>query len=440
MVGTVRLRRLINMRGPRVALAAALAAIAVTGGIAAHLGSGSCRGSGCGGIRVVRWSRPLTGAWVAQSSYGGTVFASADAHAAAGYGTAVIGYGLTLSAYEVSTGFPRWSQTLSGFPPGSAILAVHAWRGVITVGIGLGPPGSAAERAARPAVPAGRLELVLDATTGKKIRSYRAATTGGAVFASKRRTVIVARTAVTGYSNATGRPVWRDPAGAPGQSWRVSGDQVYITISAQGAAGTAPVTGVRAIDLANGAQRLITTPGGWFDGMLAAVVGGSLVFSGGSGLSLYAAATGRLTGFRANAVADGTDPVLGVLYAEVGGALTALNPVTGQDEPGAAALPTGAYAVRDGLAIGLGQGSGASVWVYSVGRRRVLWTAKPLPWPHYFAESSGLPGSADPASQMVLITTCAAIGPPVAGTVVSGDGRVCMRPRLVALGPWGPRA
>ena len=281
---------------------------------------------------------------------------------------------------------------------------------------------------------------MLDAVTGKRIRSYNAALADGAVFASKLRTVIVGRDAVTGYSNATGRALWRDPTGAPGQAWRKSGDRLYVTISAQGTAGTAPVTAVRQISLASGVQRLITPPGRSFDGTLAAVVGGSLVFSGGTGLSLYSTATGQLTGMRAHALADGADPAPGVLYAEVGGSLTALNPVTGRNEPGAAALPAGAYAVRDGLAIGLGQGSGASVWVYSVTRHRVLWTAKTLPWPHYFADLSGLPGSADPASQMVLITTCARTGPAVTGTVVAGGGRVCVRPRLVAVGPWGSRA
>ena len=428
----MKFRRLVKMPIPRGALAVLLAGIAVTTGIAAHLSSDSCRGSGCDGVRVVRWSRPLTGRWVAQSDYGGTVLASSEAHAAAGSGVAVIGYGLTLSAYEVSTGFPRWTQTLTGFPAGSAIVAVHAWRRVITVGVGLGTAGSA--------VPAGRRELVLDAVTGKRIRSYDAAIAGGAVFASKHRTVIVGRTAVTGYSNATGRALWRDPTGAPGQSWRVSGNRLYVTTSAQGAAGAAPVTAVRQIGLVTGTQRLITPPGGLFDGTLAAVVGGSLVFSGGTGLSFYSRATGQLTGLRTAAVADSVDPVRGVLYAEVGGALTALDPVTGRDEPGAAALPAGAYAVRDGLAIGLGQGSGASVWVYSVARRRVLWTARTLPWPHYFADSSGLLGSADPASQMVLLATCAQAGSTVAGAVVAGGGRVCVRPRLVALGPWGSRA
>lgn len=432
----MKVRRLAKVPVQRGALAVLLAGVAVTGVLATHMGSGSCRGSGCG-VRVVRWSRPLTGGWLAQSDYGGTVLTSGEAHAAAGGGVAVIGYGLTLSAYEVTTGFPRWTQTLTGFPAGSAIVAVHAWQGVLTVGVQLGG-GLGRSGAASP--PGGRQELVLDAVTGKQIRSYPAGVTGGAVFASQRRAVIVGRTAVTGYVNATGRARWRDPTGAAGQSWRVSGDRLYVTVSDQGAAGTSPVTAVRQIDLATGAQRLITPPGGSFEGTLSAVVGGSLVFSGGTGLSLYSTATGQLTGVRTHAVADGVDPALGVLYAQVGGALHGLNPVTGQNEPGAAALPDRVYAVRDGLAIGLGQGSGASVWVYSVAERRVLWTAKTLPWPHYFADLSGLPGSADPSSQMVLITTCARAGSVVTATVVAGGGRVCLRPRLVALGPWGSRA
>ena len=429
----MKVRRLVKMPVARGALAVLLVGVAVGGAVATSLGSGACRGSRCG-VRVIRWSAPLSGSWVAQSGYGGTVFAPGAAYASAADRVAVIGYGLTLSAYEVTTGFPRWTQTLTGFPPGSAIVAVHAWHGVVTVGIGVaGGSGSGSGFGSR-------RELVLDALTGKLIRSYRAAVPGGAVFATPGRTVIVEPTSVTGYSNLTGRALWRDQTGTPGQSWRVSGQLLYITISSQGAAGTAPVTGVREIDLADGSQRLITTDGGSFDGTLEAVVGGSMVFSGPTGLSLYSTSTGQLTGVRAHAVADSTDQAKGVLYAEVDGALTALNPVTGRDEPGPAALPPRAYAVRDGLAIGFGQGSGASVWVYSVARRRVLWTARNLPWPHYFADASGLPGSVDPASQMVLITTCAATGSAVAGTVVSGSGHACVRPRLVALGPWGSRA
>lgn len=429
----MKFSRLTQLPVPRGALAVLLAAVAISGVLAAHLGSGACRGGSCRPVKVVRWSRPLAGSWVAQGGYGGTVPAAGTAYAAAGDGVAAIGDGLALAAYEVTTGFPRWSQTLTGFPPGSAIVAVHAWRGVLTVGVGLGAgPGGGFS---------GRRELVLDAVTGKQIRSYPAGIDGGAVFASQRRTVILGRTSVTGFSNSSGRALWRDQAGPAGQSWRVAGNFLYVTISAEGAAGTAPVTAVRQIDLISGTQRLITPPGGSFDGALSAVVGGSLAFSGGTGLSLYSTSTGRLTGVRPDAVADGVDPALGVLYAEVGGVQTGLNPVTGQDEPAPATLPSGAYAVRNGLAIGLGQGSGASVWVYSVARRRVLWTARTMAWPHYFGDTSGLPGSSDPASQMVLIATCASAGRPVvSGSGVAGAVRTCVRPRLVALGPWGSRA
>jgi hypothetical protein len=72
-------------------------------------------------------------------------------------------------------------------------------------------------------------------------------------------------------------------------------------------------------------------------------------------------------------------------------------------------------------------------------KRHTIWTAKSLPWPHYFAETSGLESSIDPASGTVLLVTCEATGQPVRGNVVGGGGKTCLKPRLVAIGPWGAR-
>jgi len=457
-----------------VALAILVTAVLVTGGIAARTGSGSCRGSRdrCGPAAVVRWSRSLPGSWIAEDGVEGTVLSRDQAHAAAGEGVAVIGFGLTVSAYDVTTGFPRWAETLTGLPAGSAIVSVAAWRGVVTVGVatafdvtggagqvgafgaavsglaasGAGGSGAAGSGAAGSGAVGPRREVVLDAVTGRQLRTYPAARAGGAAWASRRHTVIVGATSVAGYANGTGRAVWRDPTGPAEQAWRVAGGKLYVTVSARGVVGTAPVTAVRQIDLRTGAERLIRPPSGSFSGMLTGVADGVLVFSGSGGLSSYRLATGHMTGQRPGAVVQAADPVRRVLYADIAGALTGLDPVTLREQHGAAATPPGVYGVRAGVALGLDPGSGGAAWGYNVAQRRILWTVRSLPWPHYFADQSGasglsgLGGAVDPGTGTVLLVTCAAAGQPVPGTVAGGGGRACLRPRLVAIGPWGARS
>jgi len=156
---------------------------------------------------------------------------------------------------------------------------------------------------------------------------------------------------------------------------------------------------------------------------------------------MYSIASGRMTGEVPGAVAEGADPVRGVLYADVGGSLTGIDPVTGRAVPARpGTVPDGVYGVRAGIALGLDSGAGGAVWGYSIAKRHVLWTAKALPWPHYFAADSGLGGSVDPASGTVLLVTCQATGDPVLGTVIGGSGKTCLKPRLVAIGPWGARS
>jgi hypothetical protein len=428
----VKLSRVARIPVPRVALGVLVAAVVLTGGLAARLSSGSCQGSQsqCANDGIVRWSRALPGSWIADNAVEGTVLAEGQAYAAAGEGVAVIGFGRTVNAYEVTTGFPRWAETLTGLPAGSAIVSVRAFRGVVTIGVapasGLAGDGTS------------RQEVVLDGTTGKQLRTYPAARSGGTVWASPQRTVIVGQASVTSYANATGRAVWRDPTGPAEQAWRVAGRKLYVTVSARGQVGTAPVTAVRQIDLRTGSERLIRSPLGSFDGTLTGVVNGVLVFSGSSGLSTYSLATGHLIGHRPGAVVEGTDTVRGVLYADIGGALTGIDPVTGRNVPGAGAVvPSGSYGVRAGVALGLDPGSNGAAWGYSIAKRHIIWTARSLPWPHYFDDSSGIGGAVDASTGTVLLVTCAAAGQPVHGTVVGGDGQACLKPRLVALGPWG---
>jgi hypothetical protein len=380
---------------------------------------------------VIRWSRPLPGSWIAQNGPYGTTPLQGQAYAAAGGGVAVIAFGATVIAYDVATGQPRWTETLRSVPAGSAIVSVRAWGGVITVGIatvGVSVAGAMASRQ----------EIVLDAATGRRLRSYLAARAGGAAWASRRRTVIVGPEAVASYVNATGRAIWRVPTGPAEQAWRVAGGNLYVTVSAHGEIGTAPVTAVREIDLRTGEERLIQPQNGVFDGMLAGVIDGVLLFSGNSGLSSYSLATGHLIAHRPGAVLEGNDPVLDVLYADVAGEVTGIDPVTLQNEftDKSPSMPSGFYSVRAGVAIGLKTGAGGAAWAYGIAKRRTIWTATPLPWPHFFADPSGLGGSIDQATGTALLVTCAKTGQRAQGSVL-GDGRVCLRPRLVEIGPRG---
>jgi len=443
---------------PRAALAALVIAVVVTGVIAARIASGSCQraGSRCAAGRVIRWSQPLPGSWVAQNGADGTMPVQGEAYVAAGGGVAVIGFGTTVIGYDAATGVRRWTAMLSGVPAGTAIVSVRAWRGVIAVGVaatgvsGAGAAGAGVAGAGVAGVVGGRAggaggaarqEIVLGAVTGKQIRAYPAALSGGAAWASRRRTVIVGGEAVASYANATGRAIWRDPTGPAEQAWRVAGRKLYVTVSARGEMGTAPVTAVRQIDLRTGSERLIQRPHGSFDGTLTGVIDGVLIFSGSSGLSSYSVATGHLIARRPEAVLEGTDPAQRVLYADVAGVLTGIDPVTLQDEAveHGVAMRSGVYGVRADVALGLDPGRSGAAWGYSIAKRRIIWTARPLPWPHYFADPSGLGGSLDQETGTALLVTCVATGQRVQGTL-GGDGQACLRPRLAAIGPLGPES
>ncbi|HEX5189940.1 MAG TPA: hypothetical protein VFW16_10385, partial [Streptosporangiaceae bacterium] len=192
-IADVTFGRLAKVPVQRGALALLLAAALIAAIVATRLGSGSCRGgrSACAARDFVRWSRSLSGSWVAQDGVEGTTYSQGPASAAAGHGVAVIGFGLTVSAYDVSTGFPRWTQDLARLPSGSGVASVRAWDGVVTVGVstpsGAAPTGITGSSAVGTAAGASsrsattRREIVLDSVTGKQIRTYQAAVAGGAV-------------------------------------------------------------------------------------------------------------------------------------------------------------------------------------------------------------------------------------------------------------------
>lgn len=461
----MKLSRLISAPVRRSALGFILAAVVLfPSGAASHRGT-PCRPA-CSVTGAVSWTRSLTGAWVADGGALGTVFAHGQAYAAIDGDVAAMGFGLTVDAFDAETGFPRWAAQLSGVPAGSAIISVRVWPGVVTVGVevgaaeaGLGSvdvsksgaigrraaagPGKRAGRtgsaagARRPVVGRGeREEFVLDAVTGKQIRVYQAALFGGAVSASRKQTVIVGRNSVTSYSNATGKVIWRDLTGSAGQAWRVNGRNLYVTVSATGEAGTAPVTAVRQINLRTGDERLIQPAGPSFDGRLSGAIDDVLLFSGADGLHIYSDATGQLTGIRSGAVPGVFDPALQVLYVDVGGALIGIDPVTGKNERGTSYPgPPGTYGVRDGVALGLDSGAQGVAWGYDIARGRVIWTSRSLPWPHFFVDLSGIGGSVDPDSNRVLLMTCAKVGQAVSSAAVGGggNGQTCLKPTLVVI-------
>jgi hypothetical protein len=71
----------------------------------------------------------------------------------------------------------------------------------------------------------------------------------------------------------------------------------------------------------------------------------------------------------------------------------------------------GVYVVRGGVALGLDQGANGDAWGYDIAAQRVTLTSAALPWPHYFVDLSGVGGSADPASNLVVISACTQLAP-----------------------------
>ncbi len=382
---------------------------------------GQCLGSGCGSHGGIRWVRPLSGSWVAESGIVGTVPAAGQAYVSAGPQVAAVGYRMTVRGYDVRTGRSLWTTVLHGFPAGAAIVSVRSWQRVVTAGVGY--PGAGAGGTVRD-------EIVLAGQTGQRLRSYPATDYGGAVAADYARTVIVGTRSVTSYDNATGRPVWSRSTGRVPQTWRVQGDRLLVTVAAGGYLSTAPVTALRMINLRIGAERLIRPPHGSFDGAFSAALDGVALFSGSAGLSAYSEATGLLLWRRGGAIPESEDLVSQTLYVSSGSGLIGLDPQTGAAVRGAS-IPSAStvYGVRDGVALGLDTGSGGDAWGYGIGEGRVVWTTPPLPWPHYFVDLSGVGGSADPSSNTVLLAACGRVGAPTA----SGTRQACLRPELVAI-------
>jgi hypothetical protein len=187
-----------------------------------------------------------------------------------------------------------------------------------------------------------------------------------------------------------------------------------------------PVTAIRRIDMATGAEHVIGLKAK-FAGTLSGVVGGVVLLSGGSELRGYSVSTGDLIWHRPAAALELVDPTLDTAYLAAGNSLSALDLRTGQIRPGrpAQSVANGLYAIRHGIALGLDQGALGVAWGYDMSTRKVVWTSEALPWPHFFADPSGLGGSAGEDSAVALLATCAAEG--------SGIPAVCQKPELAAI-------
>ena len=423
---TVRHGRLVWVR--RLSFAAVLVVAAITPGGRPSWGlAAQCQTTWCGSVGTVRWIRSLPGSWVVQNGMTGTSPVQGQAYAALGSGVAAVGLGTTVAAYTARTGQPLWTTTLTGFGAGAAVISVRAWPGVVTVGVAL--PTATGTGGAGPV----RDEVVLRASTGRVLRVYPAAQFGGAVAASGSRTVIVGQRSVTSYANRTGRVVWSRATGPVTQPWQVDGHHLYVTVPAGGHAGGAAVAALRRIDLNTGAEREVRPRRRAFTGTLSLAFGGVVLFADAGAVRAYSETSGRLLWHYPGALPDAVDAAAGRLYLLSGNTLLEVDPGTGHTlahvAGAAAASSSGLYAVRGGDVLGIDHGALGKAWGYGVAAQQVLWTSRPLPWPHYFVDLSGIGGSAPPGQDAVLLAVCGQVGAQPAGNAPPR----CIKPELALL-------
>jgi len=403
-------------RPRRLVLLAALLAVAFvpypTLSAPTLVASPGCR-SGCRPAKVdmFRWAVQLRGKWDVDNGLAGTVPDGGPGYAAVGDGVAVLAVGMTVYAYKVSDGGVLWEQTLSGFPAGASIISVRCWPGEVTAGVSYLGRENVSERT----------EVVIANTTGAVTGEYPAAPFGGAVAATSTYTVIVGPQGVTSYDNVTGKVRWQWLTGTAAESWQLDGRYLYMAESSGGYLSDAPVTALRRIDTATGVeQQVLPQPGAVaagtataFDGTLDGAFEGVVLFSSAEGVTAYSGVTGIELWSSSGTVPEATDPEQNELYLTRGTTLLEVNPVTGRIEATAPDLGGGMYVVRDGFALGLDPGADGAAWGYDIAAERVALSASGLGWPHYFADLSGVGGSAEPDGDLVIIAACAQAGQPV---------------------------
>jgi hypothetical protein len=338
----------------------------------------------------------------------GTIPASGLAYASVGDGVAAVGVGLTMYGYSSKTGALEWQDTLTGFPAGAAIVSVRTWPGEVTAGVSYRSAGTVGAPV--------RTEVVISDPAGVQTGRYPAATFGGAVAGSPKYTVVVGATAVTSYDNATGHVRWQQPTGRVAQAWRTDGNWLYVAESAGGFVDSAPVTALRRIDLATGAELVVQPLEGLeFDGALSTAFDGVVLFSSAARVTAYSGTTGAQLWSINGAVPESTDHYPRRIYLTEGSNLVGVDPLTGRIRATASGSAVngsaGVYAVRGGVALGLDQGGNGDAWGYDLAVQRVTLAAAGLPWPHYFVDLSGVGGSADPASDLVIIAACRQLAP-----------------------------
>jgi PQQ-like domain len=361
-----------------------------------------CRTCHAGEQNMLRWTLPLTGSWDVESGLAGTVPSGGQAYAAVGSGVAAIGTGLTVDAYTTRDHALLWQDTLTGFPSGAAIISVRTWPYEVTVGVSY--PGRNGATL--------RTEVVLPDSSGaqESENEYPAASFGGAVAGNALYTVIVGSTSVTSYDNETGRIRWQRPIATASQGWQTDGQYLYVTESAGS---------IRMIDTTTGAEQEIvpssssTLSAGTavFDGTLNEAFDGVLLFSDAGGVTAYSGSTGAWLWSTAGAVPDGADPIQHRIYLTKGSSLLSVNPLDGKVKATAPGLGTGMYVVRGGVALGLDPDANGAAWGYDLGAQRVVMAASGLGWPHFFADLSGVGGSAGQTGRLVVIAACAEVGP-----------------------------
>lgn len=396
-------KRKVARRSPalirRGVLAVALLAVAFAPvpGAASGQQAPACHGCRSQPANAERWVSRLPGQWVAGGGATGTVPAGGQAYVAVGGGVAVVGYGLTVVGYDLRDGRLLWQLTLAG-PAGDAVVSLRAWPGVVTAGI-----ASASGRF--------RTEVVIDSVAGTVLRRYPAALFGGAVTASVTASVILGPRSVTSYDNGTGTVLWRRKVSA-NQTWRADGGTLYLAESPGGYLGSAPITGLRVIDLNSGTERTLDSPPGHaFAGTMSVAAGGAVLFTSAAGVTAYSGSTGGTLWSMRGAVPEGADPAANLVYLTSStGVLVGADPLTGVVKTQVSGSTVGGsarmYVVRGGVALGLDSGQGGEAWGYDFAAGRVTWTAPGLPWPHYFSDLSGLGGSADQSADLVVIAVC----------------------------------
>jgi outer membrane protein assembly factor BamB len=402
----------------RALLAVVLLGAVVIPGRATSQQSRHCSGARCRAAGSILWTANLPGRWLAETGVTGTVPSPDAGYAAMGGGLAVFAEGLRVTAFRLDTGRGAWQTTITGLPSGSEIVGVRAFAAVVAVGV-QPPPGVTPER----------YEVIVSAATGSQLQSYPAAAYGGAIAAPGASVVVVDSTAVTAYSNSTGRVLWSRGTGPPGDVWRVSGQYVYVA-QPDGSAG---VLLVRRISLSTGAEVTLRPPrNSVYPGTLSAVVDGVMLFSAPGEVAAYDGDTGGELWPRPmdKVVLELADPSTSTVYLASGTALEGVDVSSGAVLSRAALSVAGSlYWVSGSVALGLDQDALGDAWGYSLDSRRVLWTSAGLPWPHFFVDLSGLGGSASPGGRMVLLATCARVGPKATPT---GPPR-CLRPELAAV-------